>query len=663
MKCPLKNPSTEVATSSRFLQNAACLPYQTWNKQMLPVLLSVLCAACGSSGTPSDSETVSELQNSQAITEVSTYDSIFGPGYREPDPGQSGSEAPAIAAAQSAVGATTTLPVLLASAETELGAPGQSVSSALQELGSVVSEQQSTPVESAPVPAAALSVEETSEAEEPVLSPETEAELVALESDLAELAAEPDEEDPQIEVLPVHEPDSDDDGGSGPVSGTFSYESIEANGLGNGTYPSHDYYLAEFLYQNPDVCFWEQDKENKTITAVETPAPPENSIYMPSPSGGDDTSMLENFFRKNAGKSVNGDNRTYKVKTLDIDNRIDIFNMALEPASGAKQMIRIKAPDVRIFNSPMDGKNQKTLAVGYNVEDGAHRFVLVNSDVKNFHHKQGANAAAVFIRGANDFQIVCNRFESIFNATNDKSQTARANSIWMAGRHKHNLSGGLIANNYANDHQSNGKLVDAEFFTIQGYKSVSVENPVRIFANRAYNAGKRFTKNQEGSTLILSNYIEWNTKKGPLGTRRLIAPFVIHQSNNVTIRNNRVSISAEGKFDAVFKTDASTGSHTAHLGGSTQKNIHFDNNDVEIKDNRNPSAKSGPILMKAVASHVGKNSTGHEAENSSANNNNVHGSGSLRNYFVFLNGYSDNGGRFEHKNNVFSIPFYKSEYR
>jgi len=676
MKYFSNRASHEVATNSRFLQNAACHSRLIWNKHMLYLMVSMLCASCGSSGAPTDTESTPALQTSQSVVSSSAPDTIIGPGFS----GYSVAEAqvPTIAAAQEQATSVATqeqvaqapATSVAAAVQSLASAPGQPVSSASKLVGSAVTveeppsaaiieevpeespvvvtveESPSEPVEEQPEIAAASESQETS------MSPEAAIELAALEADLAELA--------QSETSSEPEPNGVGEG-TEIVSDTYRYESIKANGLGNGTYPTDDYYLAEFLYQNPDVCFWEQDSENKTITSLKTPVPPENSVYMPSPSGGDDTAMLESFIKKNAGKSLVGQG-TYKVATLDINHAVDIFNMAMVPASGAKQMVRVNVADVRIFNSPIDGQNMPSLAIGFNVEDGAHRFVLVNSGVKNIYHKRDANAAAVFIRGANDFYIVCNRFDDILNTTNDKTKTARANSFWLSGRKVHNLSGGLIANNDASNHQSNGKLKDAEFFTIQGYNSISEKNPLRIFANRTVNAGKRFTKNQEGSTVILSNYVEWNTKTGPLGRRTLIAPFVIHLSDNITIRNNRVSISAEGSFEAVLITDASSGAHTAHLGGNIQNNIHFDNNDIELKDNRDPSARGGPALVIARASNRPENDVGYEAKNSSASNNNVYGTGSLRTYFTFGSGYADNGGRFDHSGNVFSVPFYGKEY-
>jgi len=660
MKYLIKKPSSEVAMSSCFLQNAAYRLWQSWKKRMLFLMVSMLCASCGGSGVPTESGSTSGLNNlnTDNVAAITASDSIIGPGHS--GYGLAEAQVPNQVSTLAAAPVTTSQPLWLAAAETEdLNAPGQSVSTALQSVGTTVT------VSEPPAPPETVNTDE-SNTQDAELSPEEILELEAFEAELAALEAELAALPPIAEVItpvaepevitPVAEEDQDgNDGTSGTVVKSVTYDSIEANGLGNGTYPTDDHYLAEFLYQNPDVCFWEQDKSGKTITSVKTPVPPEDSVYLPSPTGGDDTSMLESFIKKNAGKSLVGQG-TYKVKTLDIEHSVDIYGMAMVPASGAKQMVRISAPDVRIFNSPIDGKNTSSLAFGFNVENGAHRFVLVNSAVKNIYHKNNADASAVFIRGANDFYIVCNEFDNIINDTRDKSNVARANSVWAQGRKTHNLSGGLIANNYANNHQSNGKSWDAEFFTIQGYKSVSEKNPVRIFANRAYNAGKRMTKNQEGNALILSNYVEWNTKTGPVGRRKLQGVFTVHFGDNVIVNNNRVSISAEGHFAAIFLTDAASSS-------IVQDNIRFDNNDIELKDNRDPNANSGPEFLRAAATGYGLNAVGFEATNSSAVNNTVYGTGSLRSYYFFRDGYDDRGGRFKHENNDISVPFYQREYR
>jgi len=665
-----KFTSPEVATSACFLQNAACPSCHSWKKQMLTLLVSMLCASCGSSGVPTESEATSELQGGESITALSTSDSIIGPGFS----GFSVAEAqtpeaqtPSVGAAQASTSEKEAAAVLVAEADTDVVAPGLSVLNAAQELGSPVTDaQQAAPEAAEPAPeqpapeqpAEIAVVPEADNSEEVVeteMSPEAQEEMAALEADLAELEETSAVSAPDSTPEPEQsEQSSDSAKGTETVSTTVSYDSIKANGLGNGTYPSDDYYLAEYLYQNPDVCFWEQDSANKTITSMPTPVPPEDSIYMPSPTGGDDTAMLEAFFQNNAGKSVVGQG-TYKIKTLDIWNSIDIYNMPMVPAPGAKQMVRVNAPDVRIFNSPVDGQNLGSLAFGFNVEDGAHRFVLVNSGVKNIYHTYGNSASAVFIHHANDFYIVCNDFENVINHTSDRTKIARANSLWLAGRKGSNLTGGLIANNYSSNHQSNGNGYDAEFFAIQSFDSVSETNPVRIFANRAYNAGKRMTKNQESNTIILSNYVEWNTKDGPLGRRQLEDVFSAQYGSNIIVRNNRISISAEGHFQAIFLVNS--------FNKGIQDNLHFDSNDIEIKDNRDPNANSGPELLRAASTGAGLQAVGYEATNSSANNNVVYGTGSLRSYYFFRDGYDDGGGRFEHKNNDISVPYYQAEYR
>lgn len=601
---------------------------------MLYVLVSMLCASCGSSGSASDSEIAANLQSSEADIAISSSDTIIGPGVAGYSLSQS--TVPTIAAAQQLVQPSTdeAAPLLVA----QLGNTQNSFDSA-----------------------ATL---EANSAAEPAMPPDAVSELAALETELAAL--------PQLGVLSVSSPETPTEPEAqakqeqpsapeitpviakrDPNDNAVSYQTIEENGLANGVYPTDDYYLAEYLYQNPEVCFWDQDTQNKTITPVNTPVPPSNSIYMPTPTGGDDTSMLEAFIAKNAGKSLIGQG-TYKVKTLDIVKPVDIFNMPMVPVNGARQMVRISSPDVRIFNSPIDGKNTASLAIGFNVENGSDRFVLVNSGLSSLHHKSKASAAAVFVRGANDVYIVCNRFEDLLNQTSDTSKSNPVLSVWFNGRNEHDLSGGLVANNYASNHQANGRENDAEFLKLQNYKSVNEERPLRIFANHGYNAGKRLIKLQEGNVLALSNKLEWSTKDGPLGKRRLLSGFAVHFSDNVFVRNNRVKVAADGHFDAIF--------HTHTLSSTPQDNIHFDNNDIELTDNRDPNANSGPVLLFAMSNRQPIKGEGHEATNSSANDNVIHGSGSLKHYYLFRNGYSDTGGRFEHKNNEFLIPFYRNEY-
>ena len=388
---------------------------------------------------------------------------------------------------------------------------------------------------------------------------------------------------------------------------------------------------------------------------MDTPTPPGDAVQLPAPSGSDDTAALESFINARAGESLVGQG-TYKVAGLDINVPVDIFNMPMEPASGAGVMVHINSPDIRIFSSPIDAKNQSSVYIGFNVVDGSHRFTLVDSGFSNMYHTRNENGAGVYLRGVDDFHLACNTFVNILNDTNDKSKTARANSIWMNGRNTESTSGGYIVNNYAENAQSNGKLKDSEFFTQQSYASTSISEPTRIFGNRTLDAGKRFTKHQTDNAKVLSNDHEWSEKNGDLGSRLLLSHVTVQFSDNIIARNNRVTIGADSRFDYVFITQV-------HYGTTIQDNIHYDCNDIEIQDQLPATSNNIPILFTARMPTKPDDSTGFEATNSSASFNRVYGDGSVRYFYNFDQGYDDRGGRFATEGNVFDIDNLNAIYK
>lgn len=434
-----------------------------------------------------------------------------------------------------------------------------------------------------------------------------------------------------------------------------TFSEVRNSGLSNGCYPDEQHYLAEYLYQNPQACFWNVDSANKTIETVAIPQPPSSAIALPPPTGSDDTAMLESIINSNSGGSVVGQG-IYIVDGLQINVPIDIYDMPMRVPSNSQEVVIVNSQDVRIFNSPIDAQNSNSSSIGFHVKNGSDRFVLVNSGFSNIYHTQNKNAAGVYLRAVDDFHITCNTFENIINDAADPNVTARANSIWMAGGKSGETSGGVIANNYSSNHQSNGKLNDAEFFTVQSYAKTDPSNPTRIFANRTLNAGKRLTKHQESNGLVLSNEYQWSEKQGPLGKRSLLSHVEVQFSHNVTARNNRVIVSAGSQFDYILNTDM-------HIGNEIQRDIHYDCNDIEIKDQLSSTSGNIPHIFVARASRQSLNSTGFEAKNSSIKNNRVHGSGSVKFIYWFGHGYDDTGGPLDINGNTIEIDYTKSLYK
>ena len=214
-----------------------------------------------------------------------------------------------------------------------------------------------------------------------------------------------------------------------PIVKSESFENIAAQGLDNACYLDAEHYAAEFLYQNPDVCFWTVDEASGTVSEVAVPEVPADAIALPSPTGKDDTAMLQAVINSSSGKTYVGSG-TYKVNNLKITTPVMLYNMPMVPYNNAMVVVSVRSPDVSIFNSPIDGAGSSNTNAGFAVMDGADRFVLVNSGVSNLRGSTNRNSAGVFLRGVDDFHLACNTFENIVNRST-KRTTSRANAIWM----------------------------------------------------------------------------------------------------------------------------------------------------------------------------------------------------------------------------------------
>ena len=440
-----------------------------------------------------------------------------------------------------------------------------------------------------------------------------------------------------------------------PIVKSESFENIAAQGLDNACYLDAEHYAAEFLYQNPDVCFWTVDEESGTVSEVAVPEVPVDAIALPSPTGKDDTAMLKAIINSSSGKTYVGSG-TYKVNNLKIETPVMLYNMPMVPYNNAMVVVSVRSPDVSIFNSPIDGAESSNTNAGFAVMDGADRFVLVNSGVSNLRGSTNRNSAGVFLRGVDDFHLACNTFENIVNRST-KRTTSRANAIWMNGSaNRSSTSGGVIANNYAENLQSSGKLEDAEFFTVQQFVEKDDDQPIRIYANRAVNAGKRMTKHQNSGALVYSNSYDWQDKNGELGDRRMFAMVNVQRASDVSARNNRFMAGAKSTFDYIFHANAK-------VKGVVQDNLHFDCNAIEIREKLGSQSGSTPKIISARA--IQNSSSGrYEATNSSARNNQIFGNGDVKNYYSFGAGYSRFGdGRFDTSGNQFGIPYTASQHR
>jgi len=91
------------------------------------------------------------------------------------------------------------------------------------------------------------------------------------------------------------------------------FSEIKSKGLSIGHYPDDDHYVAEFLYQNSRVTYWEVDSANKRIRSIAPPEPSNTAITLPKPNGNDDTEDVEKLINSNPGKEFVGQSGNYKI--------------------------------------------------------------------------------------------------------------------------------------------------------------------------------------------------------------------------------------------------------------------------------------------------------------------------------------------------------------
>ncbi len=356
-----------------------------------------------------------------------------------------------------------------------------------------------------------------------------------------------------------------------------------------------DSYVAEYLYQHPNVYYWNVvtlPNGEKCVVPEDVPTVPGNAIQLPAPSGGDDTQALESIINGNPGKNFVGTGGTYRLNALDVNVSASIWNVPSRPVSSTTNDIwHINTSDIRIYNSPIDGNNSSGFQFGWHVFDGSDRFHLINSGLKDVRVKDGNSMCAVRLRAVDDFYIAGNTFTNLIN-NSGSSQTSRANAIWQSPSSGGPTSGGYIVNNSATNFQSEGATKDSEFYTRQSFTSQGQK--VRIFGNRCVDAGKRFVKFQSSDGLILSNRAVWTEKKGNSGMpdRTLLAfVAIITNAHRVSARNNRFKVEAatNGRLERMCEMGPNITSTVNTTDGHIDCNMFTINSNDQGTVNNNPS--------------------------------------------------------------------------
>ena len=415
---------------------------------------------------------------------------------------------------------------------------------------------------------------------------------------------------------------------------------------------SDDAYVAEYLYQHPDVYYWEvQTLSNgqKSVVPLPVPLPPSNAIQLPSPSGGNDTGALESVINGNGANKVFIGSGTYKVNQLDIDQAgTVIYNMPVTPASGAGELIHINADDVKLIDCPQDFQNQSSGYLGIRAQF-ADRFHLIRSGLTNMFHTAGSSGGGVYIRACADFHIAGGVYKNILNKQNG-TNTCRANVVWINGGNSAITDGGYIVNNIAENLQSTGNPNngdrDAEFFTTQS--NTGHLKQIKLFANRCVDAGKRLVKAQgDGGVTALSNSYEWRTNSTVLGNRARLNVISVQLSvSDVIARNNRIAINGNRNWSYVMYISAI---------GISGTNIHFDCNTIEINNPWNGANYDQRVLCANSTAGSSGSDTSQENINCTMNDNTIFGTGGVNYHYWFGNGFDLNSGLLQPSGNTFNL--------
>lgn len=419
----------------------------------------------------------------------------------------------------------------------------------------------------------------------------------------------------------------------------MTYAQIRTAGRAENCYnrDSPNAHLAEFLYMNPTVSHWTNDPVNEMICAIDTPEPGPSALQAPPPSGGNDAPMIEAFINNNSGAEIIGMGTYTFGSTIDINVPVKIWDMPSKLNGSIGIVYRVNTANVQMYRSLIDAQKLPSAYRGWSLAPAADNFVLSKSGIENIHHKNNSHVAAIWINGASDYHITCNKFNNLlvdFESTATFGPVARA--ILSSSNAGLPSPGGYIANNdseniLSSDDFNSASVAGVAFFTLQGYEGS--EGTVKIIANRCVNAGKRLAKCQHPDVYIASNFWHWKDRQGPIGNRKMIAITNCQlDADRVTTINNRIKIEAEARYDALLQVSPQRNNYT-------YSNIHFDCNNIELID-------TPPETWYAYgANFSNKDGTSSDTRNQLANcsfkDNIIRGPGGTNYVFNFGAGYID----------------------
>ena len=462
-------------------------------------------------------------------------------------------------------------------------------------------------------------------------------------------------------------------------SNAVSYATIVAGSPQTSCLITDNEYLAEFLRQNPDVSYWEQDAVGGFITAVDGPQDSDyTEVANIDPSGGDDTQEILNALSDLPERGVlDGGNQVFRVigASLNGENARGktLRNMQVIPNSvGNTTVFTVTAPDVTFVNVAIDAQNSSIL-YGWSVRASADRFSLVNGGVQNVHYTGNSTAASIRVyNGTDDIYIVNNIFRNLI-ADNSAPATARMRGVWFAGDpdNGQNSKGGITASNLFENLQANGQGDDADAFVAQGFgdeqntSNTFQPNDRHLFlANVGIDCGKRIMKAQSGGVDVHSNFNHWKTPTGPLGERVTRGHYIFHGGSYHRVTNNIAISDFLNQNSESFFVQFQTHRWPGEANESTDIIVNCNS----YTHNAAGVISNGESSYAFRISDAAWNGRVTWPKNSELKNNYVDGSGQLRFHYWFKIDAPNNpgdplGNQFDYENNTIDVPFESAEFR
>lgn len=289
------------------------------------------------------------------------------------------------------------------------------------------------------------------------------------------------------------------------------FSQIEANQLRQEHHlDTEDDYLAEFLRQNPDQCAWEIDSGQRCIYKRDFPSLNGPVVNITS------TAQLQSLLNggASAGTTLLGNGGTFTIPLgFNVSSSdIHVKDMTIRAPSAGGTHITANGNRVTFDNVTLDMQSRHMqIPLRVNGDD----FNFIRSEVKSIIGTGTGTIDGISVKG-NRVNIICSRFTDIWSAT------AVVRAVRWQGV---TIQGGICANNEINNMQStnvnttNPAFVgdDADGFVMQ---QVNFTTPLRVFANRGINMGKRLIKTQTVNVRMIGNFGHWRDQNGPLGQRR-----------------------------------------------------------------------------------------------------------------------------------------------